>query len=192
MALNDLLARLERESGTYGTAADSADVPERASNGEACTAGTSGTSQNGEARFAIELASESPESTFEHEFNQTAASSANTGQWLAAVAGHLDSTPNALLAVGVILPDEVPHYADREPQAVAYALRLVHPGCSRTREPDDRRHCRACLQLAGDRCRARNLLVMDELPRRCFDYQPNVDDYDQRPGVDRWPSMQVE
>ena len=31
---------------------------------------------------------------------------------------------------------------------------------------DDRRHCSTCRNLDGKRCRARNLLVMDDLPRR--------------------------
>ena len=57
---------------------------------------------------------------------------------------------------------------------------------------DDRRHCAACVNLNGNRCVARDCLVMDEIPRRCFDYQPKPDDRDQRPGAERWPSMRPE
>lgn len=57
---------------------------------------------------------------------------------------------------------------------------------------DDRRHCSTCQNLDGKRCRARKLLVMDDLPRRCFDYRPKPNDPDQRPGRDRWPSMKPE
>ena len=111
-------------------------------------------------------------------------------RWLATVAEHLDTTPAPLLAAGVILPEEVTHYRDRDPAAMADALRRAHPGRWPAREPDDRRHCRTCRQLAGTRCRARRLLVMDDLPRRCPDYLPTPDDPDQRPGRDRWPSLE--
>lgn len=59
-------------------------------------------------------------------------------------------------------------------------------------EADDRRHCATCWNLRGARCESRGLLVMDDLPRRCFDYTPTPDDPDQRPGRDRWPSMNPE
>lgn len=114
----------------------------------------------------------------------------DAGEWLASVAAHLDTTPAALIAAGVILPDEVPHYRDRDPAAMADALRRALPGRWPVRDPDDRRHCRTCRQLAGTRCRARRLLVMDDLPRRCSDYLPTPDDPDQRPGRDRWPSLE--
>lgn len=114
----------------------------------------------------------------------------DTGAWLASVAAHLDTTPAAMLATGVILPDEVPHYRDRDPRAMADALRRAHPGRWPAREPDDRRHCRTCRQLSGTRCQANSLRVMDDLPRRCSDYLPNPDDPDQRPGRDRWPSLE--
>ena len=115
------------------------------------------------------------------------AGNASAARWLADIARHLDTTPGELLAAGVILPEEVAHYRDRDPRAMAAALRLAHPGRFTTREPDERRHCRTCIQLAGTRCQARRLLVMDDLPRRCSDYLPTPDDPDQRPGRDRWP-----
>jgi len=107
------------------------------------------------------------------------------------VAEHLDTTPAALVAAGVILPDEVTHYRDRDPVAMADALRRALPGRWPAREPDDRRHCHACRQLAGTRCRARRLLVLDDLPRRCTDYLPTHDAPDQRPGRDRWPIVPI-
>lgn len=110
---------------------------------------------------------------------------------LADVAQNLDTTPGQLLAAGVILPEEVAHYRDRDPRAMADALRLAHPGRFTAREPDDRRHCRTCRQLAGPRCQTRRLLVMDDLPRRCSDYLPTLDDPDQRPGRDRWPDLLI-
>lgn len=55
--------------------------------------------------------------------------------------------------------------------------------------PDDRRHCAACMHLAGSRCRAAGVLVLDDLPRRCADYQPLPTDPDQRTGAERWPWM---
>jgi len=111
----------------------------------------------------------------------------DAGAWLASVAERLDTTPAALLAAGVILPEEVTHYRDRDPSAMADVLRRALPGRWPEREPDDRRDCRTCRQLAGTRCRVRRLLVMDDLPRRCTDYLPTLDDPDQRPGRDRWP-----
>ncbi len=66
-------------------------------------------------------------------------------RWLACVAEHLDTTPVALLAAGVLLPEEVSHFANRDPIAVAEALRRVHPGRFPERVADDRRHCRTCL-----------------------------------------------
>lgn len=57
---------------------------------------------------------------------------------------------------------------------------------------DDRRHCSTCQNLDGKRCRARNVLVIDWPPRRCFDYRPMADDPDQRTGRVRWPSMKSE
>lgn len=51
---------------------------------------------------------------------------------------------------------------------------------------DDRRHCRECLNLAGRRCTATRLVVLDDLPRRCLDYRPTEDDPDQRPGAVRF------
>lgn len=119
----------------------------------------------------------------------TPAATLSGPRWLATVAEHLDTTPAALIAAGVILPEEVPHY--RDPRAMADALRRAHPGRWPAREPDDRRHCRSCRQLAGARCRARRLLVMDDLPRRCTDYLPTPDDPDQRPGRDRWPDLLI-
>lgn len=119
------------------------------------------------------------------------AATLNGPRWLASVAAHLDTTPAALLAAGVILRDEVPHYLERDPATMADALRRAHPGRFIAREPDDRRHCRTCQQLAGTRCRVRRLLVMDDLPRRCSDYLPTPDDPDQRPGRDRWPSLLI-
>ncbi len=116
---------------------------------------------------------------------------ADAARWLASVAAHLDTTPDALLAAGVILRDEVPHYLERDPATMADALRRAHPGRFIAREPDDRRHCATCQQLAGTRCRTRRLLVMDDLPRRCADYLPTPDDADQRPGRDRWPSLLI-
>lgn len=116
----------------------------------------------------------------------------NATRWLADVARHLDTTPAALLAAGVILAEEVAsYYRDRDPHAMADALRRVHPDRFTAREPDDRRHCAACMNLAGTRCQARRLLVMDDLPRRCSDYLPTPDDPDQRPGRDRWPSLLI-
>jgi len=120
-----------------------------------------------------------------------AALSDAAARWLADVARHLDTTPGDLLAAGVILPAEVPHYLERDPATMADALRRLHPGRFIAREPDDRRHCATCQQLAGTRCRTRRLLVMDDLPRRCADYLPTPDDADQRPGRDRWPSLLI-
>lgn len=57
---------------------------------------------------------------------------------------------------------------------------------------DDRRHCATCANLDGKRCGARQCLVMDDIPRRCFDYQPKPQDHDQRPGCERWPSLEPE
>lgn len=57
---------------------------------------------------------------------------------------------------------------------------------------DDRRHCSTCQNLSGTRCRATGFYVMDDLPRRCFDYLPKAYDPDQRPGRDRWPSFNPE
>lgn len=117
--------------------------------------------------------------------NEQGAGKANAACWLADVARRLDTTPGELHAADVILPEEVAHYRDRDPRAMADALQLAHPG--KFAEPDERRHCRTCIQLAGTRCQARRLLVMDDLPRRCSDYLPTPDDPDQRPGRDRWP-----
>lgn len=113
----------------------------------------------------------------------------NAAHWLADVARHLDTTPGELLAAGVILRDEVPHYLDRDPRTLADTIRSAHPARFTTREPDDRRHCVTCANLAGNRCRARSLYVMDDLPRRCTDYAPLPDDPDQRHGRERWPSL---
>mgnify|MGYP000869450815 CR=1 FL=1 len=121
--------------------------------------------------------------------NEGGAGRASAAHWLADVARHLDATPGALLAAGVILPEEVADYRGTDPRAMADALRRVHPGRFTAREPDDRRHCAACINLAGTRCRARRLLVMDDLARRCADYVPTPDDADQRPGCDRWPHL---
>lgn len=55
--------------------------------------------------------------------------------------------------------------------------------------PDDRRHCATCVHLAGNRCTATGLLVLDDLPRRCEHYRPLPDDPDQRKGGERWPWM---
>ncbi len=112
--------------------------------------------------------------------------------WLVAVAAHLDTTPAALLAAGVILLEEVMDYIDHDPQAMADALRLAHPGRWPKYEPDDRRHCRTCQHLSGSRCRATRLLIMDDLPRRCSDYRPLPDDPDQRNGRERWPSLEAD
>lgn len=121
--------------------------------------------------------------------NEDGTDNTNAARWLADLARHLDTTPPALLAAGVILRDEVPHYLDRDPRTLADTIRSAHPARFTTREPDDRRHCVTCANLAGNRCRARSLYVMDDLPRRCTDYAPLPDDPDQRHGRERWPSL---
>lgn len=135
---------------------------------------------------APSVASNAPPATLPHA----------AARWLADVARHLDTTPDELLAAGVILRDEVPAYAGRDPGAFAAAISRSLRAHARTRAmraetaaEDDRRHCATCQQLAGTRCRARRLLVMDNLPRRCADYLPMPGDADQRPGRDRWPSL---
>ncbi len=124
--------------------------------------------------------------------NEQGAGSANGARWLADVARHLETTPDELLAAGLILPEEVPHYLARYPEVMADALRNAHPGRFTAREPDDRRHCATCANLEGKRCAACQCLVMDDIPRRCFDYQPKPQDHDQRPGRERWPSLEPE
>jgi len=109
--------------------------------------------------------------------------------WLASVAAHLDTTSAELLGAGVILPDEVAHYRDRDPRAMADALRRAHLRRFAAREPDDRRHCATCRNLSGNRCKARRLLVLDNLPRRCWHYAPMPNDVDQRSGRERWPGL---
>lgn len=121
--------------------------------------------------------------------NEEPVDNTDAAHWLADVARHLDTTPGELLAAGVILRDEVPHYLDRDPRTLADTIRSAHPARFTTREPDDRRHCVTCANLAGNRCRARSLYVMDDLPRRCTDYAPLPDDPDQRHGRERWPSL---
>ncbi len=99
--------------------------------------------------------------------------------------------PGALLAAVAILPEEVPAYAGCDPGAFAAAIAVDSARATRpeTATDDDRRHCRTCQQLAGNRCRSRRLFVLDDLPRRCGDYLPTPEDDDQRPGRDRWPWM---
>lgn len=153
---------------TAVTAGNSAPLQREAYGQAACTAVTAVTSRNEEG-----------------------VSDARAACWLADVARHLDTSATELLTAGVILSDEVRHYLDRDPRVMADALRLAHPGRFATRGPDDRRHCATCSNLAGTRCRARRLLVMDDLPRRCADYLPTHDDADQRPGRDRWPFLLI-
>lgn len=108
--------------------------------------------------------------------------------WLATLARHLNTTPRELLAAGVILPEEVPEYLDRDPQAMAEALSQAHPDRFQvlSASDDDRRHCRTCTNLVGRRCIARNLLVIDDISWRCLDYRPTPDDPDQRSGAERF------
>jgi len=116
----------------------------------------------------------------------------DAGAWLASVAAHLDTTPAALLAAGLILPDEVTGYADSVPAVIAEAIRRAHPGLFPERATYDRRHCRTCLHRSGYHCRARHLFVMDDLPRRCSHYAPKPDEPDQRPGCELWPAMKTD
>ena len=117
----------------------------------------------------------------------------DASDWLARVAGHLHTTPTSLIASRTIDADEVPHYLDRDPIAVAEALRRTWPQRFADRADnapdDDRRHCNTCMNLNGTRCRARGLAVIDDMPRRCTDDMPKPGDTDQRPGRERWPSM---
>ncbi|MBK9665540.1 MAG: hypothetical protein IPO61_07345 [Gammaproteobacteria bacterium] len=123
--------------------------------------------------------------------NEQGAGSANGARWLADVARHLETTPDELLAAGLILPEEVPHYLARYPEVMADALRNAHPAGSlhgslttvviALPAPTWKKRCAAC-----------QCLVMDDIPRRCFDYQPKPQDHDQRPGRERWPSLEPE
>jgi hypothetical protein len=123
--------------------------------------------------------------------NEEVRVAADASGWLAVVAALLDTTPAELIATGVILPEEVTWYSDRAPEAFAAAIRRLHPGRFSERDPDDRRHCRTCQHLVGSRCQARRLFVMDDLPRRCFEYLPKDDDPDQCTGRDRWPELLI-
>lgn len=39
---------------------------------------------------------------------------------------------------------------------------------------DDRRHCHTCQSLVGGYCRSRRYRPVDDIPRRCIDYQPRA------------------
>ncbi|MDP1651773.1 MAG: hypothetical protein Q8L56_03525 [Rhodocyclaceae bacterium] len=65
-------------------------------------------------------------------------------------------------------------------------------------EPDDRRHCTECVNLAGRRCLAakrgeivasRDYEPIRDLPRRCEGFALGVADTDRRPGRERWPGL---
>ena len=68
-------------------------------------------------------------------------------------------------------------------------------------EPDDRRHCHQCRNLAGNGCclaaesgelpTGRNYRPIDWPPRRCAAFNPTPNESDQRPGRDRWPSLLI-
>ncbi len=92
------------------------------------------------------------------------------------------------------LPEEVPACTGSDPGAFAAAIVVNNARATRleTATDDDGRHYRTCQQLAGSRCRAHGFLVMDDIPRRCFDYQPQPGDHDQRPGSARWPPLNPE
>jgi enamine deaminase RidA (YjgF/YER057c/UK114 family) len=117
-------------------------------------------------------------------------------EWLDRLAGALGTTAEKLLADEMILADEITGYIDRDPLAVADALRGTWPGHFAPAvldvTGDDRRHCRTCQNLAGKRCSARGLLVMDDLSRRCLDYRSLPNDPDQRTGAERWPWLATE
>ena len=211
MSLESLLARLRASALSIPDVSDVSDV--QPYGGAACsrygreTADVSDVSAAARFRLADTPDTAAKKQTYQPEpYGQAActadtsdtsrseegAASVSAARWLADVARHLDTTPAALLAAGVILAEEVAsYYRDRDPHAMADALRRVHPDRFTAREPDDRRHCAACMNLAGTRCQARRLLVMDDLPRRCSDYLPTPDDPDQRPGRDRWPSLLI-
>lgn len=111
--------------------------------------------------------------------------------FLAGLAALLGTTPENLLGSGVILPEELSDYLDRDPQAISEAIRRAYPNRFPvlTAADDDRRHCSACVKLAGRRCTALGTLVIDRPPRRCLHYQPSHTDTDQRTGRERWARL---
>lgn len=65
-------------------------------------------------------------------------------------------------------------------------------------DPDDRRICSQCANLAGRLCLAarrgeivasRSYKPIRNLPRRCEGYAPGATDVDRRPGRERWPRL---
>jgi hypothetical protein len=69
--------------------------------------------------------------------------------------------------------------------------------------PDDRRTCRQCCELApGGECQAARRGDVPQVSRiyrpdpdlrhRCWGYQPQTADHDQRTGRDRWPGLMLE
>ncbi|MGZ8906808.1 MAG: hypothetical protein ACXW1U_13935 [Methylobacter sp.] len=74
--------------------------------------------------------------------------------WLA----HIGETNQALI-------DDVLDYCASNPEALAYYLKRAEEV-----PEDDRRHCRECLNLRNGYCIKQRFRPVDDLPRRCEDF----------------------
>ncbi|MGZ8943012.1 MAG: hypothetical protein ACXW00_09620 [Methylobacter sp.] len=75
--------------------------------------------------------------------------------WLA----HIGETDQAVI-------DDVLHYCASNPEALAYYLKRA----GEVPPPDDRHHCRECLNLRNGYCIKQRVRPVDDLPRRCEDF----------------------
>ncbi|MGZ8910686.1 MAG: hypothetical protein ACXW09_11930 [Methylococcaceae bacterium] len=62
--------------------------------------------------------------------------------------------------------DDVLHYCASNPEALAYYLKRA----GEVPPPDDRHHCRECLNLRNGYCIKQRVRSVDDMPRRCGDF----------------------
>jgi hypothetical protein len=108
--------------------------------------------------------------------------------WLA----HIEETDAGIIA-------EVLKKCRADAEARTYFLWRAEEVPRAVPDYDDRRNCLQCVNLApGDLClaaRRREIIAnpiyhpVDDVPRRCEGYAPGPDDFDRRPGRERWPGL---
>jgi hypothetical protein len=192
MALDDLLAKLERESGTAGTAHVPPDVPPNPLQSLGGTAGTAGTAQTDKEQdvtaraWLLQFAERDPLEV-----------------WTAPPATHaeiLADYPDAVAAEPVVttIRQPSPPLSESEESAIRAWLAVIDQPDP---FPDDLRTCSQCANLRQRVCTIakpeRGALVIANRGYRpdpsrllrCEGYAPLASEADQRTGAERWPGL---
>jgi len=69
--------------------------------------------------------------------------------------------------------DELLSECAKDPKALAWALQWADKVLGISSQTDDRHYCRECAYLIGGQCKKQLFRPVDDIPRRCADFDPH-------------------